>query len=62
MSRSQHAVLATEEVDLVLEAEVVETSGKPYLVPNAAQGKDNAVTRRADAVLDAQFANGSMPA
>lgn len=62
MSRSQNAVLETEASDFVLEEQVVETSAKPYLVSNATQGKDNAVTRRVEAVLDVQFANGSMPA
>jgi hypothetical protein len=60
MSRSQRAVIETEEIDFILEAQV-ETSQKPYLVSNAGQGNDN-VTRRVEAVLDAQFANGSMPA
>jgi hypothetical protein len=62
MSRSQHAVIESEEVDFILEAQVVEALAKPYLVSNASQGKDNVVTRRVEAVLDAQFANGSMPA
>jgi len=62
MSRSQHAVIETEVSDFVLEAQVVEALAKPYLVSNAAQGMDNLVTRRVEAVLDAQFANGSMPA
>ena len=57
MSRSQHAVIETEVSEFV-----VEVPAKPYLVSNAAQGKDNAVTRRVEAVLDAQFVNGSMPA
>ncbi|MGA9565631.1 MAG: hypothetical protein WBS19_08925 [Candidatus Korobacteraceae bacterium] len=62
MSRSQHTVIEAEEIDLVLEAQVIETLAKPYLVPEAAQGSDNVITRRVEAVLDAQFANGSMPA
>jgi hypothetical protein len=62
MSRSQHAVIETEQSDFILEAQVVEALAKPYLVSNAAQGKDNVITRRVEAVLDAQFANGSMPA
>jgi hypothetical protein len=61
MSRSQHAVIEAEQSDFVLEAEVVETA-KPYLVSGVPQSKDNAVTRRVEAVLDAQFANGNMPA
>ncbi len=60
MSRSQHAVIETS--DFVLEAQVVEALAKPYLVSTAAQGKDNVITRRVEAVLDAQFANGGMPA
>jgi hypothetical protein len=60
MSRSQHAVIETS--DFVLEAQVVEMAAKPYLVSNAPQGTDNVITRRVEAVLDAQFANGSMPA
>jgi hypothetical protein len=58
MSRSQRAVIGTEETDFVLEAKLA----KPYLVSNAAQGKDNVITRRVEPVLDAQFVNGSMPA
>jgi hypothetical protein len=60
MSRSQHAVIETS--DFVLEAQVVDALAKPYLVSKASQGKDNVGTRRVEAVLDAQFANGSMPA
>jgi hypothetical protein len=62
MSRSQHAVIEAEQSDFVLEAEVMEALVKPYLVSNAPQGSDNTITRRVEAVLDAQFANGSMPA
>jgi hypothetical protein len=62
MSRSQHAVIETETSDFVVEAQVIEALAKPYLVSNAPQGADNVITRRVEAVLDAQFANGSMPA
>jgi hypothetical protein len=60
MSRSQHAVIATEDSDFILEA--IEVLAQPYLVSSTAPGKDNVITCRVEAVLDAEFANGSMPA
>jgi hypothetical protein len=35
---------------------------RPALVHNAGKRADNTLTRRVDAALDVEFANGSMPA
>jgi hypothetical protein len=37
-------------------------AGMPVLVPNTGKRADDTVTRRVEAALDSDFANGSMPA
>jgi hypothetical protein len=57
--KSAIAILETESNSLT--PETGKSTG-PVLVTNSARRVDNRVTRRVEAALDADFANGSMPA
>lgn len=59
MSNLKYAVFEEE-----VAASAVEPSGstKPYIITKLGQRLENVLTRRVEAALDADFANGSMPA
>jgi hypothetical protein len=57
--KSAIAILANEPETTVENQSV---NAKPVLVSNRGNRRDNHITRRVEAVLDVDFANGSMPA
>jgi hypothetical protein len=57
--KSAIAILANEPETT---AEAIAKSSGPMLVPNTGKRIANRITRRVEAVLDVDFANGSMPA
>jgi hypothetical protein len=57
--KSAVAVLEWEPNTVAVDAG---TQAGPVLVPNAGKPVENYVTSRVEAALDADFANGSMPA
>ena len=61
MSSLKSAVAILEHEPNTVTAETGKPTG-PVLVPNSAKRVDDYVTRRVEAALDADFANGSMPA
>jgi len=56
------AILENETNTPVAGAQAVERQAGPVLVTSAGKRPDNVITRRVEAALDADFANGSMPA
>jgi hypothetical protein len=61
MSSLKSAVAILEQETNTATAETGKPA-RPVLVPKAGKRADNYVTRRVEAALDADFANGSMPA
>ena len=61
MSSLKSAVAILEHETNIATADV-ERPSRPMLVPKTAKRVDDFVTRRVEAALDADFANGSMPA
>lgn len=59
--KSALAILGNE-TDTAAEAQTATRPGKPVLVANTGNRPDNRITRRVEAALDGDFANGSMPA
>jgi len=60
--RNAAAILETETNTPVAEAQAAERQAGPVLVTSPGKRSDNVITRRVEAALDADFANGSMPA
>jgi hypothetical protein len=61
MSSLKSAIAILEDETNTATAETA-SSSRPMLVPKISKRADNYVTRRVEAVLDADFANGNMPA
>jgi hypothetical protein len=61
MSSMKSAIAILEQESNTVTA-VTGKPARPILVPKAGKATDNYVTRRVEAVLDADFTNGSMPA
>lgn len=60
MSNLKYAILDEEIEEIVSSA--WGTDPKPFVVAQRNKNSDNALTRRVEAALDREFANGSMPA
>jgi len=56
------AILENETYMAVAEGPTGERQTGPVLVTSAGKRSDNVISRRVEAALDADFANGSMPA
>jgi hypothetical protein len=61
MSSLKSAIAILEnEPEMTVENQPI--TAKPVLVSNRGNRRDNQITRRVEAALDFEFANGSMPA
>ena len=61
MSSLKSAIAVLEHETNIVTAETAKPA-RPVLVPKIGKRADNVITRRVEAALDADFANGSMPA
>ena len=62
MSSLKYAIVEDETNTSTAEARATAGPAGPVLVANAGNRPDNRITRRVEAALDVDFANGSMPA
>ena len=61
MSNLKYAIIEDEQLTVAIHSALEERNPKPFLVGRAGATAEE-LTRRVEAALDADFANGSMPA
>ncbi len=62
MSNLKYAILEEDMVATTIDSVAGEKHPKPFVVSPGSRRSGDALTRRVEAALDADFANGSMPA
>jgi hypothetical protein len=62
MNNLKYAIVEDETVSISAEPQVGKQQPKPFVVRDTRQRTEGSFTSRVEALLDLQFANGSMPA
>ena len=62
MSNLKYAIVEEEMVTSTVDSVADEKHPKPFVLAEGRKRPDGSLTRRVEAALDADFANGSMPA
>ena len=62
MSNLKYAIVEEEIVAATVDSVAAEKHPKPFVVSSGPSRSGDTLTRRVEAALDADFANGSMPA